>query len=68
MPYKTNLAYAEGEANSVNTKQSQDTSFIYDTPISDLAEATAYYDNKTVQVEGEVIGDCIADEDDPDYC
>lgn len=49
---------AEGD-NAVNTQQLPDSSFIYDTSISDLSGADAYYDNQTVQVTGEAIGDSI---------
>lgn len=49
---------AEGD-NAVNTQQLPDSSFIYDTSIGDLSGADAYYDNQTVQVTGEVIGDSI---------
>lgn len=49
---------AEGD-NAVNTQQLPDSSFIYDTSIIDLSGADAYYDNQTVQVTGEVIGDSI---------
>lgn len=45
--------------NSVNVQQLPDSSFIYDTTIADLALATSYYDNQTVQVTGEVVGDSI---------
>lgn len=53
---------AGGEAvdgNAVNTQQLPDSSFIYDTSIVDLSKADAYYDNQTVQVVGEVVGDSI---------
>lgn len=49
---------AEGD-NAVNTQQLPDSSFIYDTSISDLSGADSYYDNQTVQVTGEAIGDSI---------
>lgn len=45
--------------NAVNPQQLPDSSFIYDTSIDDLASADAYYDNQTVQVTGEVVGDSI---------
>ena len=51
-------ARGEGD-NAVNTQQLPDSSFIYDTSIVDLSGADAYYDNQTVQVTGEVIGDSI---------
>lgn len=49
---------AEGD-NAVNTQQLPDSSFIYDTSIKALSSADAYYDNQTVQVTGEVVGDSI---------
>ena len=49
---------AEGD-NVVNTQQLPDSSFIYDTSIVDLSTADSYYDNQTVQVTGEVVGDSI---------
>lgn len=48
------------DSNEVNPQQLPDSSFIYDTSISDLSTADTYYDNQTVQVVGEVIGDNIA--------
>lgn len=53
-------AYADDADNEINTQQKPDSSFIYDTSILDLGSATAYYDNQTVQVVGEVIGDNIS--------
>lgn len=47
------------DGNSVNTQQLPDSSFIYDTSIIDLGTADTYYDNQTVQVVGEVVGDSI---------
>lgn len=49
---------AEGD-NAVNVTQLPDSSFIYDTSITDLSTADAYYDKQTVQVTGEVVGDRI---------
>lgn len=58
----TAVAYAdEGDGeNVVNPQQLPDSSFIYDTSIADLATADTYFDNQTVQVVGEVVGDNIA--------
>lgn len=53
---------AEGD-NAVDLQQLPDSSFIYDTSIADLSDADAYYDNQTVQVTGEVVGDWINGED-----
>lgn len=50
---------AEGD-NAVNVAQLPDSSFIYDTSITDLSTADTYYDKQTVQVTGEVVGDRIA--------
>ena len=52
-------AFADDDENLVNPQQRPDSSFIYDTSIVDLSGADAYYDNQTVQVTGEVIGDSI---------
>lgn len=49
---------AEGD-NAVNVTQLPDSSFIYDTSITDLGTADTYYDKQTVQVTGEVVGDRI---------
>lgn len=49
---------AEGD-NAVNVMQLPDSSFIYDTSITDLSTADTYYDKQTVQVTGEVVGDRI---------
>ena len=49
---------AEGD-NAVNVTQLPDSSFIYDTSITDLSTADTYYDKQTVQVTGEVVGDRI---------
>lgn len=46
-------------ANSVDVTQLPDSSFIYDTSITDLSTADSYYDKQTVQVTGEVVGDRI---------
>lgn len=64
-------APAPGEsdpANRVDPQQTPDSSFLYDTSISNLMSADAYMDGQTVQVVGEVVGDCIRAEDNPDYC
>lgn len=58
----------EADANLVNPQQLPDSSFIYDTLISDLAQADSYLDGQTVQVTGEVVGDSIRAESDKGYC
>lgn len=60
-------AYAAENTNMVNPQQRPDSSFIYDTLISDLAQADAYLDGETVQVTGEVVGDSIRAEFDEGY-
>ncbi len=62
--------YAAGEApqNKVNPQQLPDSSFIYDTPIEDLANADSYYEGQIVQVRGEVIGDRIWEGPSHEYC
>lgn len=52
-------AFADDDENLVNPQQRPDSSFIYDTSIAALGNADAYYDNQTVQVVGEAIGDSI---------
>lgn len=60
----TPFAYAKDSEseNAVNVQQLPDSSFIYDTSIVDLASADAHYDNQTVQVTGEVVGDNIKED------
>ncbi|MEG0322789.1 MAG: hydrolase [Raoultibacter sp.] len=65
--WSTLPAWAEGE-NVVNPQQLPDSSFIYDTTIGDLAAADAYFDNQTVQITGEAVGDLIEDIDQPGWC
>lgn len=45
--------------NLINPQQRPDSSFIYESSISNLASADSYYDEQTVQVTGEAIGDKI---------
>ncbi len=54
-------------SNAVDVTQLPDSSFIYDTSITDLSTADSYYDKQTVQVTGEVVGDCI-DAGDGHHC
>ncbi len=56
------------EENVINENQLPDTSFIYDSTITELASADSYYDKQTVQVVGEATGDIINDEFGSDYC
>lgn len=52
-------AYAEDDDNVVDEQQLPDSSFVYDTSIMALAGANSSFDNQTVQVVGEAIGDSI---------
>lgn len=54
--------------NRVYVNQLSDSSFLYQTAISDLAHADSYYEGQTVLIQGEVVGDCIADELYGNYC
>lgn len=45
--------------NQVNPQQLPDSSFIYDTDIYALNTSDTYFENQTVQVTGEVVGDRI---------
>ena len=49
--------------NLVDPTQRADNSFIYDTTIESLFEESSLYDNRVVQVIGEVIGDRIASDE-----
>lgn len=53
-------AASADEENTINPRQLPDSSFIYDTGIIDLNTADSYYDDQTVQVVGEVVGDRIS--------
>ncbi len=59
---------ASSASNKINTSQLPDSSFIYDVSIEELSQADSYIDGQTVQVTGEVVGDRVFAEDDPDYC
>lgn len=60
-------ASAHATENEVNPYQRPDSSFIYDTLISDLASADSYFDGQTVQVTGESVGDAIRELSDPEH-
>lgn len=60
-------ATAHATENEVNPYQRPDSSFIYDTLISDLASADSYFDGQTVQVTGEAVGDAIRELSDPEH-
>lgn len=55
------------EQNLVDPTQRADNSFIYDTTIESLFEQSSLYENRTVQVVGEVIGDRIVASGEPGY-
>ncbi len=54
--------------NLVNPQQMPDSSFIYDTTITDLEGAETYLDDQVVQVVGEAIGDRINAEMESGFC
>lgn len=54
--------------NVVNVNQMPDSSFLYNTDISELSDAESFHDAQMVQVSGEVVGDRINDETDPNLC
>lgn len=56
---------ASGE-NTVNARQTADNSFLYDTSIYELTQADTSFQGNTVQIVGEVVGDCIIAEEDPE--
>lgn len=62
------VAWADENPNEVNPQQLPDSSFIYDTSISDLDKADSYMDGQTVQITGEVVGDRIRAELDESHC
>lgn len=73
------FAWAEGEdagetksvdsdGNIVNVNQMPDSSFLYNTDIAELFDAESFHDTQVVQVNGEVVGDHINDETDPNKC
>ncbi|MBQ9043328.1 MAG: hydrolase [Eggerthellaceae bacterium] len=58
----------EGDGNVVDPTQRADNSFIYDTTIESLFEQASLYDDRTVQVVGEVVGDRISTNDGTGNC
>lgn len=58
----------EGAGNVVDPTQRADNSFIYDTTIESLFEQASLYENRTVQVVGEVVGDRIEVNDGTGNC
>ena len=62
-------AFAEDASdNVVDPTQRADNSFIYDTTIESLFDQASLYDNRTVQVVGEVVGDRIEANDGTGNC
>lgn len=59
---------SEDNANRVYASQLSDSSFLYEAPIADLAQADSYYEQQTVLVQGEVVGDRVNDEFREDSC
>ncbi len=66
LPQATESVDANG--NVVNVNQMPDSSFLYNTDISELSDAESFHDAQMVQVSGEVVGDRINDETDPNLC
>ncbi len=64
-PHTAFAQTAQGSQNTAKTDNSldeqllPDSSFIYDASIADLSGADSYYDNQTVLVTGEAVGDNI---------
>ena len=59
-------AFAKDGKNQVDTALLPDSSFIYETSIYALQTSDTYYESQTVQVTGEVVGDIILAETDPE--
>ena len=64
----TEMQSVETKGNTVNVNQMPDSSFLYNTDISELSDAESFHDTQMVQVFGEVVGDCIADETNANMC
>lgn len=58
----------DSSGNQVYVGQLSDSSFLYETSIADLAQASAYYEGLNVLVSGEVVGDRVNDETNSDRC
>lgn len=59
---------AETTDNKVDPTQRADNSFIYDTTIESLFDQASLYDDRTVQIVGEVVGDRIEANDGTGNC
>ncbi|WP_251198302.1 hydrolase [Anaerotardibacter muris] len=64
----SDMRSVETRGNTVNVNQMPDSSFLYNTDIAELFDAESFHDTQMVQVRGEVVGDCIADETDGNLC
>ena len=60
LPFAATALAAPEDGNLVDPTQRADNSFIYDTTIESLFDQSSLYNDRTVQVVGEVIGDRIA--------
>ena len=61
-------AAEEGDGTVVDPTQRADNSFIYDTTVESLFEQASLYDERTVQIIGEVVGDRIEANDGTGNC
>ena len=66
--YPASALAEEGDGNVVDPTQRADNSFIYDTTIESLFDQSSLYENRTVQVVGEVVGDRIEVNDGTGNC
>ena len=66
--FTANAVAEESDGNIVDPTQRADNSFIYDTTIESLFDQASLYDNRTVQIVGEVVGDRIEANDGTGNC
>ncbi len=66
--FADNAFAADNDNNVVDPTQRADNSFIYDTTIESLFEQSSLYDDRTVQIVGEVVGDRIEVNDGSHNC
>ena len=66
--FAANAVAEESDGNIVDPTQRADNSFIYDTTIESLFDQASLYDNRTVQIVGEVVGDRIEANDGTGNC
>lgn len=67
-PFAGTAHAIDPDDNLVDPTQRADNSFIYDTTIESLFDQSSLYNNRTVQITGEVIGDRIESESESGYC